>query len=190
MDRWLEAALDYIPSYLDYQLRMQHHPGCVVAVAHRNKVIFEHAFGFANLASSEPMTPRHRFRVASHSKSFTAAGMMKLREQDKVHLDARAGDYVKGLHKKSAEARIGQLLSHSAGFVRDGLDSGYFVDRRPFFNERELLADLARPAAVDRSRNASSTRTMATACSGRSSRQLQASLTTTGSGARSSTPLA
>jgi CubicO group peptidase (beta-lactamase class C family) len=143
MDRWLEAALAFIPSYLDYQLRMQHHPGCVVAVAQRNKVIFEHAFGFANMASGEPMTPRHRFRVASHSKSFTAAGVMKLREQNKVHLDARAGDYVKGLHKQSALARIGQLLSHSAGFVRDGLDSGYFVDRRPFFNERELLADLA-----------------------------------------------
>ncbi len=191
MDRWLQAALDYIPSYLDYQVRMQHHPGCVVAVAHRNKVIIEHAFGFANLASGEPMTPRHRFRVASHSKSFTAAGVMKLREQHKVHLDARAGDYVKGLHAKSAQARIGQLLSHSAGFVRDGLDSGYFLDRRPFFNERELLADLREPAAVDRSRaHASSIRTMATACSGRSSRQSPASLTTTGSGARSSMRLA
>src|SRR5688572_9587130 len=92
MDRWLQAAIDYIPSYLDYQVRLHHHPGCVVAVAHRGKVIAEHATGFANLASGEPMTPRHRFRVASHSKSFTAAGVMKLRENDKVHLDARAGD--------------------------------------------------------------------------------------------------
>ena len=142
MDRWLQAALDYIPSYLDYQVRMQHHPGCVIAVAQRGKVIREHALGFANLATGEALTPRHRFRIASHSKSFTAAGVMKLRELDKVHLDARVGDYVKGLHAKSARARIGQLLSHSAGFVRDGLDSGYFLDRRPFFNERELLADL------------------------------------------------
>lgn len=150
MDRWLEAALDYIPQYLDYQVRMQHHPGCVVAVARRGKVISEHAFGFADLARGEALTPRHRFRVASHSKSFTAAGVMKLREQDKLHLDARVGDYVKGLHTKSAQARIGQLLSHSAGFVRDGLDSGYFLDRRSFFNERELLADLARlPPSID-----------------------------------------
>ncbi len=150
MDRWLQAALDYIPSYLDYQVRLQHHPGCVVAFVHRNKVIAEHAFGFANLATGEPLTPRHRFRVASHSKSFTAAGVMKLREQGKVHLDAKAGDYVKGLHAKSARARIGQLLSHSAGFVRDGLDSGYFVDRKPFFNQTELLADLARlPPAIE-----------------------------------------
>jgi CubicO group peptidase (beta-lactamase class C family) len=102
MDRWLQAALDYIPSYLDYQLRMQHHPGCVIAVAQRGKVVSEHALGFANLATGEPLTPRHRFRIASHSKSFTAAGLMKLRDQDRVHLDARVGDYVKGLHAKSA----------------------------------------------------------------------------------------
>ena len=150
MDRWLRAALDYIPSYLDYQVRLQHHPGCVIAVVQRNKVIAEHAIGFANLATGEPMTPRHRFRVASHSKSFTATGVMKLREQGKVHLDAKAGDYVKGLHAKSARARIGQLLSHTAGFVRDGLDSGYFLDRKPFFNQQELLADLARlPPAIE-----------------------------------------
>lgn len=143
MDRWLQAALDYIPAYLDYQVQHQHHPGCVVAVAQKGNVIFERAFGSANLATGEPLTPRHRFRVASHSKSFTATGIMKLREQGKLHLDARAGDYVKGLHTASARARIGQLLSHSAGFVRDGLDSGYFLDRKPFFNEKELFADLA-----------------------------------------------
>ena len=142
MDRWLKAALDYIPLYLDYQVRLHHHPGCVIAVVHRGKVIAEHAFGAANLATGERLTPRHRFRVASHSKSFTATGILKLREQDRLHLDARVGEYVSGLHAKSARARIGQLLSHSAGFVRDGLDSGYFLDRREFFNERELLADL------------------------------------------------
>lgn len=142
MDRWLKAALDYIPLYLCYQVHLHHHPGCVIAFVHRGKVIAEHAFGAANLATGEPMTPRHRFRVASHSKSFTATGVLKLREQEKLHLDARVGDYVGGLHTRSARARIGQLLSHSAGFVRDGLDSGYFLDRREFFNERELLADL------------------------------------------------
>jgi len=150
MDRWLKAALDYVPHYLGYQVRMQHHPGCVIAVVHRNKLIAEHAFGAANLATGEAMTPRHRFRVASHSKSFTAAGLLKLREQGKLHLDARVGDYVGGLNAKSARARIGQLLSHSAGFVRDGLDSGYFLDRREFFNERELLADLQTlPPAIE-----------------------------------------
>src|SRR5687767_15359595 len=134
---WLKAAIDHIPRWIEFQMRLMEQPGCTIAVVYQGKLLLEAAFGHADIARGEPLTPRHRFRVASHSKSFTAAGVMKLREQGKVHLDARAGDYVKGLHAKSARATIGQLLSHSAGFVRDGLDSGYFLDRRPFFNERE-----------------------------------------------------
>ena len=191
MDRWLKAALDYIPSYLDYQVRMQHHPGCVVAVAHRNKVIFEHAFGFANLATGEPMTPRHRFRVASHSKSFTAAGVMKLREQGKVHLDARAGDYVKGLHAKSARG-ADRPVAVAQRRLRARRPGQRLLPRPAAILQRTRAARGSRqPAAVDRSpAHASSIRTMATACSGRSSRQLPASLTTPGSSARSSTPWA
>ncbi|MEP7101565.1 MAG: serine hydrolase domain-containing protein, partial [Burkholderiales bacterium] len=86
--------------------------------------------------------PRHRFRVASHSKSFTAAGVLKLREQDRVKLDDRVGEHVPGLHPKVAAATLGQLLSHSAGVVRDGADGGQWSDRRPFLDEAALRADL------------------------------------------------
>ena len=78
------------------------------------------AFGHANLATGEKLTPRHRFRIASHSKSFTAAGIMKLRERRKLRLDDPVGQYVEGLHPRVAETTIGQILSHSAGLVRDG----------------------------------------------------------------------
>src|SRR3954469_19169466 len=65
-------------------------------------------------------------------KSFTAAGVMKLREAGKLRLDDPIDQYVKGLHPQIAEATVSQLLSHSAGIVRDGADAGYFEDRRPF----------------------------------------------------------
>lgn len=87
MHRWLNPALDYISRWIDFQMRLTEQPGCAIAVAHRGEIIFEQAFGHANLSSGEPLTPRHRFRVASHSKSFTAAGIMKLREQGKLRLD-------------------------------------------------------------------------------------------------------
>ena len=71
----------------------------MIAIAYRDKVVLERAFGVANLVTGEPLTPRHRFRVASHSKSFTAAGIMKLREQGKLRLDDPAGQFVDGLHR-------------------------------------------------------------------------------------------
>ena len=77
--KWLSAALDYIPSWIELQLRASGQPGCVVAIALKDRVLLDEAFGVADLSTGEKLTPRHRFRVASHSKSFTAAGVMKLR---------------------------------------------------------------------------------------------------------------
>src|SRR5947208_16064223 len=135
MDAWLAAALDYLPRWLEFQLRHAEQPGCVVAAAAGGEIGLEEAFGLANLDSGEKLTPRHRFRVASHSKSFTAAAIMKLREAGRLTLDDRAGQYVDALHPAVAEVTIAQLLSHSAGLVRDGADASYFSDRRPFPNE-------------------------------------------------------
>lgn len=141
--RWHQPALDYISRWIGFQLRHTEQPGCVIAVASRGQILFEQAFGLANVGRKTRMTTRHRFRVASHSKSFTAAGVMRLRESGKLRLDDPVGRYVPELHPEVAGATILQLLSHSAGLIRDGRDSGQWVDRRPFLNREELLADLS-----------------------------------------------
>jgi D-alanyl-D-alanine carboxypeptidase len=141
---WLKAALDYVPDWLSFQLERYRQPGCSVAIAQGPHIVAEFAFGAADLETGKSLTPRHRFRVASHSKSFTASGVMLLREQGKIGLDDPIGRYVSGLHKGLAGARIAELLSHGAGVVRDGADSGQFSDRRPFLSRAELLAELSR----------------------------------------------
>ena len=149
MNDWLQPALDYIPQWLDYQMRESQQPGCVIAIVHQGTAVFERAFGQADIVTGVALTPRHRFRVASHSKTFSAAGVLKLREEGKLSLDDRVGRYVEGLHPAVAEATIAQLLSHSAGNVRDGTDSGQWQDTRPFLDEAELRADLAAAPAID-----------------------------------------
>ena len=112
------------------------------------KLVLDQAFGSANLASGEALTPAHLFRVASHSKTFTAVGIMRLVEAGKLRLDDAAGQHVQGLHPEVAKATIAQLLSHTAGIVRDGGDTGQWQDRRPFLNEAELRAALAEPPVI------------------------------------------
>jgi len=136
MDEWLLPACDYVRSWLEFQMRFSRLPGCIAVVMHRDQIALERAYGFADLAAGEPLTPRHRFRVASHSKSFTAAGIMKLREAGKLRLDDAIGEYVRGLHPQIAAATFSQILSHSAGIVRDGADAGFFEDRRPFLTAK------------------------------------------------------
>jgi D-alanyl-D-alanine carboxypeptidase len=145
MPPWLTAALSYVPRWIDHHMLVAEQPGCVIAIAHRGEVVFEQAWGVADLATSEPLTPRHHFRIASHSKTFTAAAVLKLREAGKLGLDDPAGRYVAGLHPDVARVTIGQLLSHSGGITRDGPDAGQFMDSRPYLSAAELKADLAKP---------------------------------------------
>jgi D-alanyl-D-alanine carboxypeptidase len=143
MPAWLRPALAYVSTWLPFQLRLNRQPGCAIAVVHRSRLVLDAAWGVADLARGTALTPRHRFRAASHSKTFTAAGVMRLREAGRLKLDDRVGAYVGGLHPSVAEATIGQLLSHSAGLVRDGDDSNQWALRRPFKDEAEIRADLA-----------------------------------------------
>ncbi|PDT91370.1 serine hydrolase [Bradyrhizobium sp. Y36] len=148
MDPWLRSAIDYISSWIEFQQTTIQQPGVLLAFAHRGEVVAEHAFGLANLDTGEKLTPRHRFRIASHSKSFTSAGIMKLREQRKLRLDDPVGQYVSGLHPRVAETTIAQALSHSAGLTRDGVDSGQFTDNRTYLNAKELIAELKLPTTI------------------------------------------
>ncbi len=146
---WLDPAIVYIPRWLGYQMRLSGQPGCAIAIAHGDTIVHESAYGSADLGTGQKLTPRHRFRVASHSKSFTAAAIMKLREQGRLKLDDTAGHYVQGLHPEIAAATLTQLLSHTAGIFRDGTDCGYWACRAPFSDEASIRADLTLPPAID-----------------------------------------
>lgn len=143
MKPWLAPALAYVASWLEFQRRHHAQPGCAVAIANGGEIVLEAAFGSANLATGEALTPRHGFRIASHSKSFTSAGILRLVEEGRLRLDDKVGGYVGGLHPQIAEVTIGQVLSNSAGLTRDGPDAGQFLDRKPYCSKAELLADLA-----------------------------------------------
>ena len=144
----LAFALDYLPRWIEHQMRVSEQPGCAIAVAHRGRLVFEAAFGHADLARGIALTPRHGFRVASHSKTFTAAALLRLREQRRLQLDDPVGRYVGGLRADVGALTLAQLASHSAGLVRDGVDATQWSLRRSFLDEAALREDLARPPTL------------------------------------------
>ncbi len=147
---WLAPAVKYSQNWLDFQQERNPRPGLQLALVLDGKLVWQYASGVANAQLATPLTNDHLSRFASHSKSFTATAILLLRERGKIGLDDRAGKFVSGLHKSLANVRIEQLLSHSAGVVRDGQDSGQFQDRRPYLSAKELMADLkiAQPFAA------------------------------------------
>src|SRR6478736_10377922 len=137
MKPWLASALAYVASWLEFQRRHHDQPGCAVAIASGSEIVLEAAFGSANIETGEALTPRHGFRIASHSKSFTSAGILRLVEDGRLRLDDKVGRFIDGLHPEIAAATVGQVLSNSAGLTRDGRDSGQFVDRKPYCSKAE-----------------------------------------------------
>jgi CubicO group peptidase (beta-lactamase class C family) len=61
-------------------------PGIVVAVARRGKVVYQKAFGAANLATREPMRTDALFRLYSMTKPVASVGLLTLYEQGKFRL--------------------------------------------------------------------------------------------------------
>jgi D-alanyl-D-alanine carboxypeptidase len=138
----LKEALAYVDSWLDYRVWKLRTPGAQAAVWFDGRIQFSKAYGVSNLDTGEPLTTEHLFRVASHSKTFTATAMMQLVEADKLRLDDRAGSWIPELAQAGsplADVTVRELASHSAGIIRDGVDSSYWAHGRLFPDQAELL---------------------------------------------------
>jgi D-alanyl-D-alanine carboxypeptidase len=141
----LREALAYVDAWLDYRLWQLRTPGAQVAVWFGGALQFSKAYGVANIDTGEPLTTAHLFRIASHSKTFTATAVMQLVEAGKLRLDDTAGAWLPALAEAGsplAAATVRHLLAHSAGVRRDGVDATYWALNRPFPDEAALL-DLA-----------------------------------------------
>lgn len=57
--------------------------GCAALVAQKGQIIYEKAFGMANLELNVPMKTDMVFRIGSITKQFTAVAILQLMEQGK-----------------------------------------------------------------------------------------------------------
>ncbi len=136
----IQTALDYVPQFLEYQRTYMPYVGAQVAVRVDGDLLFNEAYGYADLANETPLTVDHLFRIASHSKTFTGVACMQLVEAGKLRLDDGASIHVPELSKSSmGKVTVRELLAHGSGMVRDGEDSTFWSLDREFPDRVELL---------------------------------------------------
>ena len=92
------------------------------------------------------MTSATKFRMASHSKLFTAIAIMQLREEGKLRLDDPVAKYLTWFTAKPAgdddgPITIEQLLSHSSGLQREAGDHWTSYEFPTADELRRLYAD-------------------------------------------------
>jgi CubicO group peptidase (beta-lactamase class C family) len=94
-------------------------------------LIYARGFGYADLGSTEPVQPYHKFRIASLSKPITAVAIMKLVEQGQLALtdkvfgpnalldnDPEIGN-AQITDTRIFDITVQHLLEHTAGWDRD-----------------------------------------------------------------------
>jgi CubicO group peptidase (beta-lactamase class C family) len=114
-------------AWMEGQMAYRGLPGIVVGVVSDQELVWARGFGFADVDAKTPMTPKTKFRMASHSKLFTAIAIMQLREEGKLRLDDPVAKYLTWFKAKPAgdddgPITIEQLLSHSSGLQREAGD--------------------------------------------------------------------
>jgi CubicO group peptidase (beta-lactamase class C family) len=106
---------DAIQDLLEEVIARRKIPGLTIAIANRERVIWEKAYGFADLENELPAKVTSRFRLASLSKPITAAAVMQLVEKGKIRLEADIREYVKTFPEKKHVVRVRHLLGHLGG---------------------------------------------------------------------------
>jgi len=88
--------------------------GVAVLVGWGGRIEFERGYGYANLEHRVPVTPQTKFRIGSITKQFTAAGILRLREQGKLDLSDMLAKYLPD-YPRGGEVNLEHLLTHTSG---------------------------------------------------------------------------
>ncbi len=142
----LDHSIKYIDSWLNLRYESDDLPGFVVAVSHKGNILLNKAYGYADIDKKVKLTPGHIFRIASHSKTFTATAIMQLQKNGKLKIDDDIADYLPWLKahkdKRWQTVTIRQIMSHGAGIIRDGKDRGFWQLDRPFPDSDQLKKEI------------------------------------------------
>src|SRR6187455_1966867 len=93
-------------------------PGCAAAVSLNGDVVFEKAFGLADMEHNVPNTPQTIFESGSVAKQFTAAALVLLQQEGKLSIDDPVRKYIAEFPDYGAPLTIRHLLTHTSG-LRD-----------------------------------------------------------------------
>lgn len=87
--------------------------GCI-SIFHNGKEVYQRAYGFENMEKGIRATEKTKYCIGSITKSFTAAIIMQLVEENKLSLDTKLTNFFPEI-PNSKDITIEQLLRHRSG---------------------------------------------------------------------------
>jgi len=102
--------------FLSSQIKKKTHPGFAVLVSKDDKILFQRAYGMADVKAKRANTDDTPFRIGSITKQFTAAAILKLQEQGKLKVEDSLAKYYPDW-PNGENITLHHLLTHTSGMV-------------------------------------------------------------------------
>lgn len=112
----------------------------VVLIARDGAVLYEKSFGETRATPAAPITLVTKFRIASASKQFTAAAILKLQQEGKLNAQERLCKHLEPCPANWNEITIHQLLTHTSGIPGEYFAPGVSDFYEKYHSPQELVA--------------------------------------------------
>jgi CubicO group peptidase (beta-lactamase class C family) len=96
-------------------LKSNNAPGAAVLVVRNGRTVFRHGYGVTDLHTRHKIDAHTNFRLASFTKQFTAACIMLLARDGKLHYDDHLTDFFPDFPAYGKSITVRNLLNHTSG---------------------------------------------------------------------------
>jgi CubicO group peptidase (beta-lactamase class C family) len=118
-------VLNGLPKFIEEQMSKWKIPGVAVAVVKDGEIMMMQGFGYRDLETREPVTPRTLFSIGSTTKAFTSLALGILVDDGKMEWDKPVREYMPDFTLKDEFATLHatprDLVTHRTGLPRHDL---------------------------------------------------------------------
>ena len=115
-----------------------HEPSLAISIVNDGQVIFAKGYGVSDVENNVPATADTVYRIASLSKSLTAAAAMRLVEARRLDLDAPVQKYCPAFPTKQWPITVRDVLTHQSG-IRHYKNDDESINTRHYTSINEAL---------------------------------------------------
>ncbi|MES2813148.1 MAG: serine hydrolase domain-containing protein [Bacteroidota bacterium] len=112
-----------------------------LSIQEGNNVIFEKAYGYANVESKQKADNQTKYKIGSITKTFTAVMIMQLIEEKKLKLETQLAKFYPQI-KNADKITIHDLLHHRTGIV-DYLNADTTTVPTKNYSKEEMMTKIA-----------------------------------------------
>ena len=125
-DSPVQAGITLLDTWIQSQMEFGGLPGLVIGIVHDQEPVWVKAYGHASLDPPVPMSEDSIFRIASHSKLFTAITVMRARDAGQLRLDDPVTGHlpwfdIRNRHPEARPVTVRHLLTHTGGLPRESI---------------------------------------------------------------------